>query len=36
MDTEVYVRVDWGDKTAPPAHWVHSKFMNRLYIMREM
>ena len=36
MDTEVYVRVHQKGSEAPPAQWHYDKFMNRLYIMREM
>jgi hypothetical protein len=36
MDTEVYVRVHVKDSDAPPNLWHYDKFMNRLYIMREM
>ena len=35
LDTEVYTRIDFADG-APPAMWHYDKFMNRLYIMREM
>ena len=36
MDTEVYVRVHTKGSDAPPNLWHYDKFMNRLYIMREM
>lgn len=41
LDTEVYVRVEQtgeADSAAPlaPTYWHYDKFMNRLYIMREM
>jgi hypothetical protein len=36
MDSDVYVRVDWADRSQPQTMWQYDKFMNRLYIMREM
>lgn len=36
MDTDVYIQIENTDNSAPPALWHYDKFMNRLYIMREM
>lgn len=36
LDTEVFIRVEHKDGSAPVAFWPHSKFVGRLYSMREV
>ena len=36
VDTELWVRVHFEDGSAPTSLWHYDKFMNRLYLMREM
>jgi len=36
LDTEVFVRVEYSGEERPVSMWVYDKFMNRLYMMREM
>ena len=36
VDTEVWVRVAYEDKSYPTALWHIEKFWNRVYLMREL